>query len=277
MLALRPEHDPDEDADLLRTVIASKKLLPFADLVRQRRAQLDAPFQRLHEACARALVQLALDLPGGRSRLAQFITDLPDAPNDAAADLQAHFSQTLGRAPEKWWALSIAQLSAADRYRILSAAETAARLDRILRFSIPTAEGRAHDFSLGEYETFCKLPGPGAVLQQVSEQLFVLISRAHPLYRPIVEELHALTDLLARGKARGVPERLERVARYRTVVDRQGRGIDDYLNWYEATQSKIMSGAFSQILKTDESSEEMLPRRRDPISVYLDSIEMETN
>ena len=122
MLALQPGRDSDNDAELLRTIVASKKISPFEDIVRQRRAQLDAPSRQLHEAYARALVQLLLDVPGGRSKVAQFITDLPDSPNDAVADLRAHFPETLGCAPGKWWALSVAQLSAMDRYETLSAA-----------------------------------------------------------------------------------------------------------------------------------------------------------
>ena len=74
-----------------------------------------------------------------------------------------------------------------------------------------------------------------------------------------------------------VPERLERAASYRAVIERQSRAIEDYLNWYEATQSKTTSGAFSQILATAAVAEEALPHRRDQISVYLDSLEMETN
>ena len=85
---------------------------------------------KLHDAYAMALLQLLLDAPGGRRQLAQFIADLPAAPNDALADLRAHFPETLGRSPGKWWALSVARLSASDRYETLSATETAARLDR---------------------------------------------------------------------------------------------------------------------------------------------------
>ena len=98
--------------------------------------------------------------------------------------------------------------------------------------------------------------------------------RAHPSYRAIVQEDYELAEMLARGKTHWVPERLERVANCRAVIERQRPAIDDYLNWYEATQSKTTSGAFSEILET---ADEAMPRRRDPISVYLDSLEMETN
>jgi hypothetical protein len=273
MLALQPGRDSDNDAELLRTIVALKRISPLEDIVRQRWAQLDAPSRQLHAAYARALVRLLLDVPGGRSKVVRFIADLPDAPNDAVSDLRAHFPETLGRAPGKWWALSVAQLSAMDRYETLSAADTAARLDRVLRFSIPALDGPSRDYSLGDYKTFRKLPAFRAVLRQVSQQLLLLGARAHPSYRAIVQEDYELAELLAQGKTYRVPERLERIAIHRALIERQSSAVDDYLNWFEATQSKTTSGAFSQILEADEA----LPRRRDPISVYLDSIEMEMN
>lgn len=277
VLALQPDREADQDADLLRAIVAEGKIAPLAEIVGQRRAQLDAPSRQLHQAYARALVQLLLDVPGGQAKLARFITDLPDAPNDVLADLQAHFPATLGRSPGKWWALSVAQLSAANRYQTLGLAETAARLDRLLQFSIPAADGTTRDYSLGEYETFRKLPAHRAVLQQVAQQLQLLCAQAHPSYRPIVEEDCKLAELLAHGKMQRVAARLERVTSYRAVIERQSSEIDDYLNWFEATQSKTISGAFSQVLESSLTTERTLPRRRDPISVYLDSIEMETN
>jgi hypothetical protein len=277
VLALQPGRDADDDAALLRTILASKKIAPFEDIVRQRRAQLDAPSQQFHAAYSRALVQLLLDAPGGRSRLARFITDLPEAPNDPVADLRAHFPETLGRASGQWWDLGVAQLSARDRYETLGKAETAAQLDRALRFSIPAPDGSTRLYSLGEYEAFRKLPARRPVLREVSQQLLLLEARAHPSYRRIIEEESELAVLLARGKTRGVAERLQRLGNDRAAIERQNSQIDDYLNWYEATQSKKMSGAFSPLLENAPSAEEAPPRRRDPISVYLDSVEMETN
>lgn len=67
------------------------------------------------------------------------------------------------------------------------------------------------------------------------------------------------------------------MASYRAVVERQAGEIDDFLNWYEGTQAKTMSGTFSQVIDPARAAGETVPRRRDPISVYLDSIEMETN
>ena len=59
------------------------------------------------------------------------------------------------------------------------------------------------------------------MLRQVGEQLLLLGARAHPSYRAIVQEDYELAEMLARGKTRRLPERLERVASYRAVVERQ--------------------------------------------------------
>ena len=74
-----------------------------------------------------------------------------------------------------------------------------------------------------------------------------------------------------------MPGRLDACGELSSVIERQQNEVDDYLNWYEATQTKTMSGAFSQLLEAAKSADEPQPRRRDPISVYLDSIEVESN
>ncbi len=277
LIELQPGRDSDENAKLLQTMVTAQKITPLDDLVRQRREQLDAPSRQLHDAYSMALLQLLLDAPGGQQKVAQFIADLPDAPNDSLANLEVHFPERLGRSPGKWWVLSVAHLSASDRHEILSAAETSSRLDRLLRFSIPAPDGTGKEYSLGDYETFRKLPAHCAILRKVSQELLLLGALAHPSYRPIVKEVYELSDLVARGKLGKIRARLERVASYRQVIERQENEIDDYLNWYEATQAKTMSGAFSQLLEAAKVADEAQPRRRDPISVYLDSIEVESN
>lgn len=264
----------DKDAELLQSVMATNRIAPLAEIVRQRRAQLDVSSQKFFDAYAHVLVQMLLGAPGGRAKLRQYIADLALAPNDVLADLRVHFPESLGRSSGKWWALNVAQLSAADRFETLSALETATQLDRALRFTIQ-AHGAARDYSLGDYKTFCRLPGYRAALQSVSRQLLLLSARSHPFYRSIVQEDYELADLLAHRKTRRIGERLERVAKYRAVVEIQAREIDDYLNWYEGTQAKTMSGAFTPVPEAGVAADEEEPRRRDPVSVYLDAIEMQ--
>ena len=277
VLALQPGRDSDDHAKLLQTMVAAGKITPLDEVVRQRREQLDAPSRQLHDAYSMAFLQLLLDAPGGRRKLARFIADLPASPNDALADLRLHFPETLGHSAAKWWTLSVARVSTSDRHETLSAAETAARLDRLLHFSVPDRDGISRDYSLADYQAFRKLPASRAVLGRVSQQLLLLGALAHPAYRAIVQEEYELAELIARGKVRHVRARLDRVAGERQVAQRQMNEIDDYLNWYEATQSKKMSGAFLQLPEDGKDAKDAQARRRDPISVYLDSIEMETN
>ena len=49
--------------------------------------------------------------------------------------------------------------------------------------------------------------------------------------------------------------------------------MDDYMNWFEATQLRTSSGDFTHYLKAAEASEETERHRRDALSVYLDAVE----
>ena len=273
ILQLAPGHDADDAAQLLETMVAADKIARVEEIVRQRRDLLEPASRKIHDAYSMALVQLLIDPPNGRQKLVQYIQDLPEAPNDAMADLRTHFPTVLGHSSRKWWSLSVARLSASDRYEILTTAETAKRLDRLMRMSITGPDGEAQVYALGDYAAFLKLPAGRGTLRQLSQQFLLLGARAHPSYRSIVQECYDLTLLLARGKTRKVTERLARVASHRAAVEGRGRAMDDYMNWFEATQLKTMSGAFSEILKAASEAEEAPLRRRDPISVYLDSFE----
>ena len=80
---------------------------------------------------------------------------------------------------------------------------------------------------------------------------------------------------LARGKTRGIHDRLERAARLRTALTHRAGEIADYLNWFEATQMGTRSGAFDNYLKTASELSEQDRKRRDPIARYLDELERE--
>ena len=49
--------------------------------------------------------------------------------------------------------------------------------------------------------------------------------------------------------------------------------IDDYMNWFEATQMKSGSGNFTGYLNAVDQSQLQTRKRRDPLSVYVDALE----
>jgi hypothetical protein len=91
--------------------------------------------------------------------------------------------------------------------------------------------------------------------------------------RPIVREYQQIAELLARGKRRRIAERLKRVQATRTELVSRMSDVDDYMNWFEATQSNSRSGVFADYLRAAGESRIPVPRRRDVLSVYLDAVE----
>ncbi|MGI8890593.1 MAG: hypothetical protein ACR2G0_07400 [Chthoniobacterales bacterium] len=277
LLASLPGPGSDEVSALLHSIDASDHIPSLSDLLAQRRAELDIPSRQLYQAYDRALLHTLLEMPGGGRALVRYLSDLPDAPHDSLGFLQEHFAITPGGQPDLWWTLAAAHLAAGRRYETLSLVETGQRLDRILRFTLTAPDGKTKDYSLGDYEIFRRWPATQVTLEKVARQLQLLGTQAHPSYRNVLQEVYELTVLIAYDKLRRVPQRLARVESYREVIEQQGREIDDYLNWYEATQSKTVSGAFTHLLAPSETARANLPRRRDPISVYLDSVELEAD
>jgi hypothetical protein len=51
--------------------------------------------------------------------------------------------------------------------------------------------------------------------------------------------------------------------------------VDDYLNWFEATQLKTQSGLFEDYLNTSSAAVPSRGRRKDAYSAYLDAMEAE--
>jgi len=107
----------------------------------------------------------------------------------------------------------------------------------------------------------------------LSKKLLLLAARAHPVLRPIVQEYQQIAALLAAGKRKGLAERFARLKTTRADIVARMNDIDDYMNWFEATQSKTRSGIFADYLKAAGERRAPAPRRRDALSVYLDALE----
>ena len=90
--------------------------------------------------------------------------------------------------------------------------------------------------------------------------------------RPVVREYQEIAALLARGKLKRIIKRLARLEMTHTKLVTRMSDVDDYMNWFEATQSNRGSGVFADYLKTAGDSQIPAPRRRDALSVYLDSL-----
>jgi hypothetical protein len=89
--------------------------------------------------------------------------------------------------------------------------------------------------------------------------------------RPIVQQYQKLAVQLALEKNHGVAAKLSDLKSLRIRLVARMTEIDDYMNWFEATQLSAQSGLFEDYLKA--STEVGAPRRKDGLSIYLDAME----
>jgi hypothetical protein len=269
-LALTPGREREVVVEALSATDKGKSLEEFLG---QRFDLLDSAGGTLYRAYSIALVQLLLD-EGGRARLARYIANLSHASNDPVADLKARFPQ-LREDLEKKWRLAVARLDRHQTYQLLTFAESERRLDELLQIKISDGS-RNHEqqktADLGELARRNASRDEKAALNQMSQALLLLIGTAHPVLRPVAREYQQIAALLARGKRRGIANRLSHLDGTRKELAARIGEIDDYLNWFEATQMERESSAFNDYLKAASQSEVSAPRRRDPLSVYLDAL-----
>jgi hypothetical protein len=271
-LALTPGRQREALRQALSIADKGKSLEEFLG---QRFDLLDSAGRTLYRAYSMAFVQLLLDEGAGRARLARYISNLSHASNDPVADLKARFPQ-LRDDLEKKWRSTVAHLSEHQTYQLLTFAESERHLDELLQIKITDGShnsGKTKMVNLSELARRKALPEEKAALNQMTQALLLLVGTAHPVLRPVARDYQQIATLLTRGKRRGIAKRLSHLdVTYKELAARMG-DIDDYMNWFEATQMESQSGAFSDYLKAANQSQVSAPRRRDPLSVYLDALE----
>ena len=235
---------------------------------------LDSQSRALYRACASALVRILLEHENGRVQLNRYIADLPRASVDALSDLRAHFPW-LGKDPgstEKNWRENVVRVANERRFALITFAATSEQLDECLRTKIAQDWGKKNSLNLEETVRASQPNIDTRAATELGQRLTLLGARAHPLLRPVVVDYQLAAELLARKKRHGLAKRLAGSAALREKIAARMSEVDDFMNWYEATQAKTASGAFRDYLHAVDSSEQV-PRRRDALSVYLDALE----
>jgi hypothetical protein len=265
----------DRVTALLAMPVAAKNVLPLEKFLAQRPELLDAPGRSLYRAYAFALVDLLGRAPDGPHRLAQFIFHLPASSNDPMAELRSHFPGLFeSDNGEQAWQKQVVRLSRDQPYQLLGSAETERQLEELLRLKISNRSA-GKNYELMQFPIFLKDGAAKKTLASLARDLESLTTRAHPVYAPIIAEYVEISALLRRGKTLDVPRRLERLRNLRKALAAQMREIDDYLNWFEATSMARPSGEFADYLKAAKRANQLDRTKRDPISVYLDALEMQ--
>jgi len=173
---------------------------------------------------------------------------------------------------ERTWQLALKQLKSAQTFRVLTFAESERRLDELLRVKISEMNKPMKTVNLDEFTQHKLSAVEKMALEQLRRDLLFFVPQANPVLRPIAREYEAIAGLLSRGKRRGMAKCLLRLEATCQRLASRMREIDDYMNWFEATQMKSVSGNFTGYLKAVDQSQLQPPRRRDPLSIYVDVV-----
>src|SRR3982751_2385511 len=245
-------------------------------LVTQNAGSLDSQSRAFYRACASALVRLLLWHENGHTQLTHYIADLPRTSGDALLDLQAHFPW-LGKeaeAMEKFWTENIPRVAQERRFVLMTFAATSEQLDDCLRSNVAQDREKKNPLTLEQTVRANRPNIDSKSTTELAQRLAILASRAHPLLRPVIVDYQMAAEMVARKKKHGLVRRLAGSTALREKIAARMNEVDDFMNWYEATQAKTASGVFRDYLHAADSSEE-IPRRHDAISVYLDAVETE--
>ena len=195
-----------------------------------------------------------------------------DSSNDPLANLEAQFP-LLADDAEKNWQLALNRLRTLQTFRLLTFAESEQRLDELLSVKISEPKKPVKLVRFDKLAEHKLSASEKTALDQLKRDLLVLVPQTNPVLRPMGHEYQEIAALLARGKRRGVPKRLVRLELTRQQLAARMTEIDDYMNWFEATQMNSGSGNFTGYLKAMDQSQAPAQRRRDPLSVYVDALE----
>jgi len=266
-------------ADVYKALIDSNEVPKFEDFLGQRSLDLDSTSLALYRACSLGLVELLMELPRGPAGLAAYLRD-PERDNTSVEILKKHFPAlaTGGQSLEKWWSLSLARLSASERYKGLTLEETDQRLTALLTFQVQITlktGSETKTFALDQFKDYLKYHECRNALDQLGRSLTALDAIGSPPIRPVIFEYEKITMDLAHGKAHGIAERIASAEKVRRMTLKRMSDIADYMNWFEATQMTELSDTFDGYMKTAAELSAPPARRQDPISRYLDNIEIE--
>ena len=269
VLALAPGRD---QGYVVEALTAANKAASLETFLRQRRELLDSSGRILYRAYSFVLVQMLIDGREGPARLARYISHLSDASNEPLANLKAQFPIIAGDA-EGSWQLSLRRVKDFQMSQLLTFAESERRLDELLRVKISQTNTPAKPATIEEFAQRKISTSEKTALSEISRNLLVFIPQANPVMRPIGREYQQITALLVRGKRRGIAKRLSQLEATRKQLAARMNDIDDYMNWFEATQMKNGSGNFTGYLKAVGQSQLSESKRRDPLSIYVDALE----
>lgn len=259
-------------AGVYATLLKSTNPPRIEDFLKAKPELMEATSLTLYRTQALALLKTLQQLPEGPKGLVAFLDSLAENDADLKGLLAAYPS--LENSPSrlgKLWTLSIARNSASKGTEPATIGETVRALKELLDVSAPLdpkkpALGKAT--GAAAFPAIARSEGGPYLMRLKSAEFMTLEFRAHPLLRPVIEEYRNITTQLASKPKKNLSKQIEETGKILDLLLQRSGQVDDYLNWFEATQLDTLSENFLEV-----TSPPAVPKRTDPLSLHLDAIE----
>ena len=315
-LALMDYRELGRTSDTFARIFQLGRVLSVPDILNADPSGMDSLSMTIYRVSSGGLLLMLVEQPKGGAQLAKLLPALARGGTDHAALIEHAYPELGGsvNSLSKWWSLQIAALSQPGMEEVRKPADTERLLSEalVLRYQPASATDKkpgtlkrlfsreksaapapaphisatpagavsspaAASCDITDYARVLALPDPAPVFNQAALALTRLQLRAHPVYRPIIQEYLDGLRLLAKGKSgKSFPATLTRLAETRQRLAATLQGVEDHLDWFEATQSTTPSGAFGDYLEAAENLAKPRAARGDAITGYLDQMEQET-
>jgi len=274
----------DLPASLFQSLLAGSDPLNLELLEKTRAHLLPATAQMVHRAKAAALVRALLDFEDGRARLLEFLTSFRD-PGTAGLALEQRIAEFFpemvsDRAGiQKWWSIALARLGSAARIDQMTLNATASAIEDVLA-PAPGIGDLVEPVNILELVGEPAKPEHREAMQRIALELTRISTNANPLFQPVIAEYHSLLALAldSSTKPEVLAAKVREAEALREGLGELGSEIEDYINWTQATQIGTASGEFDEYFRAaDKILQSPRPKRDDPVTLYIDSLESELN
>lgn len=299
-------------SEAFSTVFRLGRVLSIEDIFAAEPRYMDSVSRMIYRSSCCGLLLMLMEQQNGSKLLADLFKVLALMSGDDATAIARTFPSLSdsGNSLGKWWSLQLATMAQPGMDELLSPHETELELAKALVLELPAepaveakksgkggalgklfgkkkkeaaeAENKMPVATAGmtcpleEYNRVLPRKDRVAILARADLALTQLALRAHPVYRPVLGEYKSIIKSLSAGKKeKEAAASLAALANLRRKLQRDMQGIEDYLDWYEATQAEGISGNFQDYLNAFEELAKPPVPRRDPLSRYLNLMEQE--
>ncbi|MGD7653785.1 MAG: hypothetical protein ACQCXQ_11255 [Verrucomicrobiales bacterium] len=254
------------------------KLDDMFSMSQPRFEQLDGASRAAFRVSAGALVMALLEQPNGRDGFRAFLDEVAGFEGEVPVLMRKHFPElNLSETSlAKWWALQLANKGALNILTdVMSIEQTEAALEEALFLNFRTLEGIFQRKELSAWPELVGLEPQErfAAVRPAQDALVRLSYRCFPSYRPLLMEYQAVLDGIVKNETAATHETLMRLEETRVTMLARSKRARDYLDWFEITRARTISGAFDDYLRLKERLKSRTTARDDAVSVYLDRMD----